>query len=115
MDLPIASPGSLVTLHITYHNIGEVYAYIAVSPPDLVAFDPPLASPCKYYEHPYGCQSITLRALADGVVEFSASATGEVWDADCHCWYMGGAFSAAPARLVIAYQTWSMFLPAIRN
>ncbi len=115
VEPPFAVPGSLVTLYITYVNIGEVYAYFLVTPPDLVAFEPPLDSPCKYYEHPSGCQSITMRALAKGVVTISATATGEVWDEDCPCWYMGGATSAAPARLVIADQIWSMYLPAIRN
>ncbi len=115
VDPPFAVPGSLVTLHITYHNIGEVYAYFLVTPPDLVLLEPPLDIPCKFYEHPSGCQLITIRALANGVVTISATATGEVWDAGCPCWYMGGATSAAPARLVITDHVWSLFLPVIRD
>ncbi len=113
MDPPFAAVGSLVTLHITYYNLGEPYAYINIIPEDLVAFDPPMTSPCKYYEHPDGCQSITFRALANGVVNFYVGATGEVWDEDCHCWYWGGGTSSTPARLVITDHVWHSFLPAV--
>ncbi len=115
MDPPFATAGSLVTLHITYHNIGEPYAYINITPPELVAFDPPFTGPCKYGEYPNGCRSITMRALANGVATISVGATGEVWDPDCHCWYWGGGTSLEPARLVITDHIWYSFIPAVRN
>ncbi len=56
-----------------------------------------------------------MRALANGVVTISVSATGEVWDADCHCWYWGGGSAIAPAQLVITDHIWNSFLPAVQG
>jgi len=111
----LVNPGTLVTLHITYHNIGLVYTGITANPPDLVAFEPPLTMPCKYNEHPDGCRTITFRTLATGIVKFKAGATGEVWDEDCKCWYWGGAADNGPARLVITDFIWERFLPFVQQ
>jgi len=104
---PAVLPGTLFTLYITYHNIGLPYTNIQIDPSDIVVYEPALSMPCKYNEHPNGCTAITLRALAPGVVTFRASAGGEIFDQDCHCWYMGGASDNGPATLVITSPTWT--------
>lgn len=108
----IVRPGTLVTLYIVYHNIGVPYTNISFTPEGLVAFDPPMEMPCKYYEHG-GCTEITLRALAVGVVEFRAGATGEIFDDGCNCWRWGGGTDIGPARLEIVDTLWQAFLPSI--
>ncbi|ABX05353.1 hypothetical protein Haur_2715 [Herpetosiphon aurantiacus DSM 785] len=70
--------GQLFTITIQYVNIGLPYTTITMSPNNLAQFDPPMTMPCKYNEHPTGCQSITLRATTGGMLEIFASATGEV-------------------------------------
>lgn len=105
--------GSLVTLNITYHNIGLPYTTIFIDQPDLVKFDPPLTMPCKFHEHPNGCQAITLRTLKPGVVKFTASAHGEIWSDQCQCWYFttvtdngsATAMITEPMRFFIMYVT----------
>jgi hypothetical protein len=114
VEPPVASTGTLITLHIAYHNIGEPYTYISINPPGLVAFEPPLSMPCKYYEHA-GCTAITFRTLSSGEVEFTASATGEVFDDDCGCWRWAGGSDNGPARLIIEGTIWQIFLPFVQR
>jgi len=108
----IVLPGTLVTLYIVYHNIGMPYTDIVITPAELVAFDPPMDMPCKYFEQG-GCTHITLRALAVGIVEFRAGATGEIFDESCNCWRWGGGTDNWPARLVIAETLWQEYLPLL--
>jgi hypothetical protein len=89
--------GSLITLHITYHNIGLPYTTISIDQPDLVEFDPPLAMPCKFHDHPNRCREITFRTLAPGEVQFTASAHGEVWSDQCQCWFFTTVTDNGPA------------------
>lgn len=70
--------GELFLIMVQYVNIGLPYTSITMSPNNLAQFDPPMTMPCKYNEHPTGCRAITLRATAAGMLEISASATGEV-------------------------------------
>jgi hypothetical protein len=115
VDAAVVSATRLTTLHISYHNIGLPYTTITLSPSALITFDPPLAMPCKYDQHPNGCTAITLRALVSGVVTITASATGEVYDEDCMCWYWGGGSAIGPAQVVIGDSPWHMMLPMIRR
>lgn len=101
--------GEPVTLNIAYHNIGLVYTQILMDPPGVVTFDPPLSMPCKYDSHPNGCKSITMRATAPGTVTITASATGEIYDPACTCFYFSGASSTAPVRILVYDR--SIFLP----
>ncbi len=112
---PVAIPGSLVTLHITYHNIGEQWTDIVIDPSASVAYDPELSMPCKYNEHPNGCTSITFRALVKGAVTFHASAYGEIFDPGCNCFYWSSASDISPAILYIVDQAWALFLPGIQR
>lgn len=104
--------GSLVTLNITYHNIGLPYTTISIDQPDLVEFDPPLTMPCKFHEHPNGCQAITFRTLAPGEVQFSASAHGEIWSDQCQCWFFTTVTDNGPAitRITEPLQFFIMFV-----
>jgi hypothetical protein len=115
VEPPISHTGTLITLHITYHNIGMPYTTIQVDPPGLVAFEPPLEMPCKYFEHPTGCTAIALRTVAAGMVTIRAGATGEVYDETCNCWYWSGGTDNGPARLVITDSIWRTFLPSIQH
>lgn len=109
----IAFPGTLITLHIAYVQIGMPYTGITVDPPGLVAFEPPLNMPCKYNEHPNHCTAITFRTQATGVVQFNAGATGEVWDEACRCFCMSTALDDGPATLVIVESVSKVYLPSI--
>ncbi len=104
--------GSLITLHISYHNIGLPYTTIYANSSNLVEFDPPLPMPCKYDRHPNGCQAITFKTLSPGKVEFTASATGELWGEECQCWYWGGASDNGPVVAVIT-EPWRFFIPFV--
>jgi hypothetical protein len=115
VEPPVAFPGRLIKLHITYHDIGLPYTMISIDPPGLVALDPPLTMPCKYNQHLDGCKVITLRTLASGGVHFRAGATGEVFDEDCGCWIWGTATDNGPAHLIILETTWRGFLPSIQR
>ncbi len=115
VEPPIVLTDTLITLSITYHNIGFPYTTIQVNPPNLAAFEPPMSMPCKYDQHPNGCTAISLRTQAIGVVQFTASATGEVYDETCHCWYWSGASDNGPARLIIAETLWQTFLPSVHR
>jgi endo-1,4-beta-xylanase len=111
----IALSGTLVTLNITYHHIGMPYTAITSSPPGLVTFDPPLSMPCKYDQHPTGCQAIPFRTQSSGVVQFTAGASGEVYDEGCGCFRWGTALDNGPATLIIVDTLWQMFLPSIQR
>lgn len=89
--------GSLITLNITYHNIGLPYTTIQIDPPNLVEYDPELTMPCKFHEHANGCQAITFRTLAPGEVQFNASAHGEIWSDQCQCWFFTTVTDNGPA------------------
>ena len=93
--------GGLITLNISYHNIGLPYTTISIDQPDLVEFDPPLSMPCKFHEHPNGCQAITFRTLAPGEVQFNASANGEIWSEQCQCWFFTTVTDNGPAKAKI--------------
>lgn len=109
LELAVESPttpvGSLITLHITYVNLGLPYTTITVDPPTLAQFDPPLPQPCKYDQDPTGCTVITFRALAPGTVTFRASATGEIFDPGCSCYRFSGGSDNGPATVMITPMT----------
>jgi hypothetical protein len=112
---PIVVPGAMITLHIAYHNIGMPYTDILVIPSDTVIFEPELSMPCKYNEHPNGCTAITFRTQKTGIVTFRASATGEVYREDCHCWYWSGGSDNGPASVIVAGTVWTTFLPVLQR
>ena len=89
--------GSLITLNISYINIGLPHTTISIDPPDLVEFYPLLTMPCKFHEHPSGCREITFRTLAPGEVQFNASAHGEIWSDQCQCWFFTTVTDNGPA------------------
>ena len=93
--------GSLITLNIKYVNIGLPYTTIYIDPPGLVQYDPELTMPCKFHEHPNGCQAITFRTLAPGEVKFEASAHGEIWSDQCQCWFFTTVTDNGPATAKI--------------
>jgi hypothetical protein len=105
----------LITLNIAYHNIGLPYTYIHVNSSNIVTYEPPLSMPCQYDQHTNGCTAITFRTLTTGVVTFTASATGEVYDETCQCWYWGGGSDTGPASAIIADTIWPVFLPVIQR
>lgn len=109
LDSPIVTTDTLITLYVSYHNLGLPYTSIVITPPNLVEFEPFLSMPCN------GCTAITLRALAPGVVTFRANATGEVYDETCNCWYWGSAADNGPATLIISDTIWDTFLPWIQR
>jgi hypothetical protein len=109
----VVAPGGLVTLYITYHNIGIPFLYLNISPCENVAFDPLISDPCDNTAHLEGPSEITFRALKTGVVTFHAGATGEIFDEACHCWVMSVAGDNGPAILHIVDQVWTVFLPVI--
>jgi hypothetical protein len=109
----LVTPGSTLTLRISYHNLGLPYTYVNISPTGLITFDPPLSMPCMH-DHD-DCTAITFRALATGVVGIHAGATGEVWGETCHCWYWGVASDNGPARIVIADTVWRALLPSAQR
>lgn len=113
VEPPIVIPGELITLHIVYHNIGLPYTRISINPSNIVDYEPPLAMPCKYDQHPNGCTAITLRTLATGRVIFSAWANGEVFDPDCQCWIFHDAYDNGPAAAVIVKEISYLFLPVL--
>ena len=115
LDSAIVTAGTPITLYIEYHNIGVPHTTINVTPTGLVAFEPPLSMPCKYDQHPNGCTAIGFRALASGVVTFTARATGEVYDEACYCWYWSIADTIEPARLIIADTIWRAWLPLVER
>ncbi len=108
-----ALPDTLVTLHIAYHRIGMPYTFVLIDQPDLVVFDPPMTMPCKYGEDFTGCKAITFRTQSTGVVHFTASAEGEIFGQDCHCWCFTGVQDNGPATLVIADTISHIFLPSV--
>jgi hypothetical protein len=101
VDPAQSQAGSLITLNVTYHNIGLPYTTILINQPGQVEFDPPLSMPCKYHEHPNGCQEITFRTLAPGEVHFHAWATGEIWSDHCQCWFFSSVSDNGPAMAKI--------------
>jgi hypothetical protein len=106
----IANRGELVTLSIRYVNLGVPYTYLAMNPPDLMAFEPPVTMPCKYRGNLSDCTTFTLRALATGEVSIGADVEGEIFDYSCHCWrytWVNGG-----TRAVIAWKTY-LFFPLI--
>ncbi len=105
--------GAIMTLHVTYVNLGLPYTTVKVDPPTLVQFEPPLTMPCKYDQHPTHCTDITLRAIAPGDVTFEASATGEIYDDQCSCWRWSGGSSIAPARAIISGTI--LYLPVVQR
>jgi len=109
----VVTPGTLVNLNITYKGIGLPYTGITITPAELVEYDPPLSMPCKYDQHINGCTSIGLRALFTGVVQFTAGATGEIFDEGCHCFCWGAAKDYGPATLTIVNSIWKAYLPSI--
>ena len=112
---PMKSPaGSLITLHISYHNLGMPHTTINVKPSNLVEFEPPISMPCKFDQHLNGCRAITFRTLEPGEVEFTAFANGEVWDEDCQCWYWGTASDTGPAIAAIT-DPWLFFFPFVMD
>jgi hypothetical protein len=103
----IVTPGELVTLHITYHNVGLPLTYISIIPPENLAYEPEIAIPC------YGCSDVTLRALTTGLVRIYATASGEIFDEGCHCWVFTMVPDNGPAVLHVVDQLWTVFLPAV--
>ncbi len=106
VDKPIVEVGQVFTLTLIYHNLGEPYTMIGLTPEGLAEFDPPITEwPCKY-----DCDIFTLRALAVGQLEISAGATGEVY---CNGWMWSGGHSKTPAVVQITPRAWRVFLPLI--
>jgi hypothetical protein len=111
----IATVGDLLTLYVTYHNIGEPLLYPNISPCENVAYEPLIADPCDNLAHLFGYSEITFRALNSGVVTFHAGATGEVWDDSCQCWVWGGGSDNGPAIVTIVDTVWKEFLPVLQH
>lgn len=107
--------GTMITLNITYHNIGLPYTNIKVEPADILAFEPPLSMPCKYDQHPNGCTAITFMTLATGEVTFTASATGELFGEECQCWYWGGASDNGAVSATIVDPAMRLFMPFVQH
>jgi hypothetical protein len=105
----LAAVGDLITLNITYHNLGEPYLYAGASPDGLVTTDPPITMPCPY------CTSVTYRALAAGQVTFRAGATGEIYDEGCHCWRWSGGSDNRPVTVTIVDRLWKVFMPILQR
>lgn len=103
--------GDLVTVRITYINLGMPYTSLTWDPPALAAFDPPRTMPCKYHEDASGCREITLRAVAPGTLSIHAGASGEIFDDACSCWRWSSASDNGPA--VVTIQGARIFLPAL--
>lgn len=95
------APGQLVTLTVAYTNLGLQHTTITISPAGVLAFDPPVAMPCKYDQHPTQCTSFTLRAAQAGAATIRASATGEIYDDGCSCWVFSSAADDGPAVVVV--------------
>lgn len=93
--------GELLTLTVTYTNLGLQHTTITISPTGVLAFDPPVTMPCKYDQHPSQCTSFTLRAAQAGAATIRASATGEIYDDACSCWRFSGAADDRPAIVVV--------------
>lgn len=93
--------GDLLTLTVAYTNLGLLYTTIAISPTDVLDFEPPVAMPCKYDQNPTQCTSFTLRAKQAGVATIRAIATGEIYDAACMCWRFSSAADDGPAIGVV--------------
>jgi hypothetical protein len=111
VDKPSASFGALITLHITYTNIGLQWTTVTSSPADLVAFDPPRSMPCKYDQDATQCQEMTLRAIGTGIATIHASAYGEIYDDACKCWRFSGASDDGPAIVTIGPPAVRVFVP----
>jgi hypothetical protein len=62
-----------------------------------VTFDPPLSIPCKYDQHANQYIAFTIRARSTGMLQFTASAAGEVIGEDCHCWCYTSGQDNGPA------------------
>ncbi|MBM7842406.1 hypothetical protein [Herpetosiphon giganteus] len=90
--------GELFTLSIAYENIGMQHTTIRLNDDYLARFDPPLAMPCKYDQHPTRCQSITLRATSAGVLVIEAQARGESFN---NGWFWSGASAKTPLTINI--------------
>jgi hypothetical protein len=111
----IVTPTTLITLYISYGGLGLPYTTITAEPADLIAFEPPLSMPCKFYEHPNGCTAITAQALATGTVTFRAWANGDIFDPACMCWRFTNISENEPATLMIAETIQYLNLPVIRK
>ena len=95
------APGELVTLTVAYTNLGLQHTTITISPAGVLAFEPPVAMPCKYDQHPTQCTSFALRAAQAGAATIRASATGEIYNDGCKCWVFSGAADDGPALVVV--------------
>ena len=108
---PLVNVGDAFSLTIQYVNIGVPSTGITLNPIGTVQFDPPLTMPCMYNQHPTGCRTIGLRAVAPGTIEIDAGATGEVPIAGGG-WAWGSAHARnsinVQVRSVLAYKT---FIP----
>lgn len=102
VDASTVPVGAQITLRIVYVNVGMPHTTVAVDPPRLVHFDPPLAQPCKWGQHPTNCTAITFRADAPGTVTFRAAATGEIRDDVCSCWRWGNASDDGAVTVTIS-------------
>ena len=105
----VAALGSLVTLRISYHNVGEPLTYFSASPAESVTTEPVISSPC------FDCSVITFRTLTKGTVNFNAAASGEIFDDGCNCWVFTIVPDNGPAVLHIVDQAWTVFLPVTQR
>lgn len=103
--------GELLTLTVAYTNLGLQHTTLTISPTGVLAFDPPVAMPCIYDQHPTQCTSFTLRAAQAGAATIRASATGEIFDEGCKCWVFSGAADDGPAIVVVEGKR--RFLPLV--
>lgn len=95
--------GDILTLHISYHNIGLPSTYIFITPTNVVTYEPPFIESCPPGET---CTAVTFRTLAPGAVRFDAYAYGEI----C-CWRWAGANALEPVTVFIG--SGHAFLPLI--
>lgn len=108
----LANVGTLVTLQITYHNIGEPYLYLSIVPAENVEYAAEVPGNCDYSVRSNACSISILRTLKTGVVTFRASATGEILDEGCQCWVWSVAFDNGPAILHIGNL---VYLPLVQR
>lgn len=107
---PIVTPGALVTLSISYYEMGSPpYPSFELSPTGVITFEPPSPGLCEW------CPEVVFRALAPGVVTPSVSASTEIYDEICQCLYWVVAEVRRPATIIVADTIWSVFLPTVRR
>ena len=109
----VVEVGMQFQLTIAYRYIGFWRTDIHMDHPELAEYEPALEMPCQWDQHGDKCMSISLKAIAAGVVEFTAVAFGEIWDSTCMCWLWADVKDDGAARIVIVDELWRIGLPTI--